>query len=102
MNQHDQTADGFLLALNLIGNLGIAYDRRAVIQRLIEVANGQTTVLNSPQEEIAEVESSRGPLSDAQRSSFLDWLTRRRMRMDQSNREIANRVLDCLRREGIV
>ena len=64
-------ADGFFLALHLVGSLGAGYDRAELLRRLRDVASGDLTVFDSPEEELAKLEAEKGRGTDEERAAFL-------------------------------
>jgi hypothetical protein len=69
---NDHVASGFLLALYLFESLEIEYDREALFQRLAEVANGETILFNSPEEEFMAYEKRLNRAATPQeRENFL-------------------------------
>jgi hypothetical protein len=99
MDPNELTADGFTLALRLLKSLGVEFDRAAVFKRLAEVARGETTVFNSPQEEVADMEQELGhPFTPEERAFVLRGFANR-AELDSGDRQIAERILEVIRRD---
>jgi len=99
VNPNEFAADGFFLALHLVESFGIGYDRNAILNRLAEIARGETSAFNSPEEELAAIELQRGdPASPEERTDFLRGFANR-ADMDLSHRLTAGRVLEIVRRD---
>lgn len=85
---------GFFLALYVLDNLSVEFnDRAAVFRTLADVASGDVTLLNSPQEELAVMERRRGePVTAEEREEFLRGFDNRPA-MDAHNRLVAVRIV---------
>ncbi|VTR91922.1 unnamed protein product [Gemmata massiliana] len=99
MNPNELASDGFFFALHLIESFGVVYDRDALLVRLEEIARGETSVFNSPEEELATLEKQRGyPAGPEERADFLSGFANR-TDMDLNARLTANRILEVIRRD---
>lgn len=97
-------ASGFFLAMNLMGSLGIKFDAEGkqttanpIMQRLAEVARGETSLYNSATEELAEAEKNRGgqPATAEERAYFEAAFGDRKMH-DARNQSTANQILRAI------
>lgn len=102
MIENQKLADGFFLGMELIESLGVKYDRAAVLNRLCDVAAGDMTLMNSPEEELAIIELERGvPSSFQERAVFMKMFSERRS-MDRRHRATASSLLEVLHLEGFL
>src|SRR3954470_10170617 len=86
-------AGGFFLALFMLDNMGVAFDRRELLKRLEEVASGDVTAFGGPEEELTIAERRRGTaLADEERETLVTGLKARRD-LDLYVQELAGGVL---------
>lgn len=99
METNTSIADGFFLALYLLESLGVEFDRLALLARLREVASGEVSALNSPEEELeAEVQRRGTPATPEERKEYRRLFTNRQD-MDLGNRLHAEHVVRVILRE---
>jgi len=101
MNQNRADgAGGFFLALFMLDNQGIAYDRRKLFQQLQEFVAGDATAFGGVEEELAVAEQRRGAaLAEHEREALIAGLQARK-ELDHYVRELAGEVLDAGQRFG--
>jgi hypothetical protein len=93
-------AGGFFLALFMLDNMGIEYDRRELLAHLQELSTGDATAFGGPEEEIAVAEQRRGAaLAEHEREALIEGLQARK-ELDRYVRELAGEVLHAGRRFG--
>jgi hypothetical protein len=101
MERKEAVADGFFLALHVLESLGVEYDRQALLNRLADVAAGNTSLLNSPAEELASLEQKRNaPFSDEERETILRHFANRRG-IDAQFQAMAADVVAVMGQEGL-
>ena len=90
----EATAAGFYMALELMSSLGAVVEMGTLMTRLDEVARGEVTTLNSPQEEIAVREKRFGPMTIEEKIAYTKLMSgRSRLRMDDDMQLAAARIL---------
>jgi hypothetical protein len=93
-------AGGFFLALFMLDNMGIAYDRRVLFEQLQGFVSGDATAFGGPEEELAVVEQRRGTaLAEHEREALIAALQARK-ELDRYVRDLAGEVLDASQRFG--
>jgi hypothetical protein len=93
-------AGGFFLALFLLDNMGVVYDRRELLRRLDALASGDVSAFGTPEQEIALAEQRRGaPLTDDERAALVAGL-KAREEVDRYVQEVARRVRQTGQRFG--
>ena len=86
--------DGFVFAASLFDKMGLKCDRGKMTKWLREIADGSTTLYNSPEEEAAAMEAERGELfSPEVREDVVRALRDQRYQLEVTDSIIASSVL---------
>jgi len=93
MNPARPAAAGFFFALQVLEKLGVELDRDAVFKRLAEIIHGETSGMDSPEDELRAIERERGFLADPEERKEFFALFADRATLEHYHRVLAAMIV---------